>query len=120
MKITDEAKQLRIEVAKLRPDKRRRYGDVLRARILDWVASVEADGGTASECSQFLGIKTWRFQMWRNEAKVAAAGSGAIALVPIEITGMRMSPTIVLISRGGHRVEGLSIEQIIVVLREIP
>jgi hypothetical protein len=50
MTITDEAKQIRAEVGKLRPDKRRRYGDDLRRRILDWVGRAEAAGVPESEC----------------------------------------------------------------------
>jgi hypothetical protein len=65
MTILDEAKQIRTEVAKLSPDKRRRYPEGLRRRILDWVARATAAGQLESECSKAIGVKTWRFTIWR-------------------------------------------------------
>lgn len=44
MTITEEAKALRAEITKLRPDKRRRYGDALSQRILGWVERAVAIG----------------------------------------------------------------------------
>lgn len=119
MKITDEARRLRSEVSKLRPDNRRRYGEELRARILDWVARVEAGGGSAIECSRFLGIKKWRFQMWRFGVAGVEPDPDPTSLVPIEIADTSAPRSLVLISRSGYRIEGLSMEQVIVVLREV-
>lgn len=134
MTILDEGKLLRQEVAKLRPDKRRRYPDKLRARILDWVDRATAGGMTEPECSRFLGFKTWRFVMWRRKAMRHAAlelepaaaepapqvqEAEPLALVPIEVVGLPMSAAITLVAPSGHRVEGLSLAQIAELLREL-
>src|SRR5438132_14435574 len=71
MTIADEGKQLKSEVAKLRPDKRRRYPAELRRRILDWVARAEVEGLPIYECGRALGINTWRFQLWREKERGA-------------------------------------------------
>src|SRR5262249_62108642 len=85
MTIIDEGRQLRSEVAKLRPDKRRRYPSELRRRILDWVARAETSGIPIFECSKALGIKTWRFQMLRRgETAAREPGSESLAVVWVE------------------------------------
>lgn len=132
MTILDEGKLLRNEVAKLRPDKRRRYSDKLRAQILAWVERATADGMTEPECSKFLAVKTWRFVMWRRAAERQAlrkpktarlespeCESESLALVPIEVTGLPMSTALVVVAPSGHRVEGLSLAQVAELLREL-
>jgi hypothetical protein len=134
MTILDEGKLLRNEVAKLRPDKRRRYSDKLRARILEWVERATADGMTEPECSKFLGVKTWRFVLWRRKAvrqatpkpetatpepRPLAQESEPLALVPIEVTGLAMNAGLTVVAPSGHRVEGLSLAQVAELLREL-
>lgn len=119
MTITDEARQIRSAVAKLRPDKRRRYGEQLRARILGWVAQVEADGGSEAECASFLGIRCWRFRTWRQQATGADRQPAGLALVPIETPAMLVASPLALIAPSGHRIEGLSLEQAVAALREL-
>lgn len=117
MTIIDEGKQLRTEVAKLRPDKRRRYGEALRRRILDWLARCNAEGMPDFECSKMLGIKVNRFTVWRqHEARVAHEDREALALVPVE-SPLLASSTITLISPSGYRVVGLAIGQLAALLR---
>lgn len=119
MTIIDEAKQLRAEFAKLRPDKRRRYGDALKTRVLDWLVRSEANGGSELEASKLLGIKTWRIRTWRrNAAVVTAREPEQLALMPIAMT-MLTATTIVVVAPSGHRIEGLSLEQAVAVMREL-
>ncbi len=122
MTIIEEAKQLRGEFAKLRPDKRRRYGEALKGRVLDWLARSETGGGSDLEGSKLLGITTWRIRSWRREAAHAPAVEPTrepeqLALVPIAMT-MPTTTAIVVIAPSGHRIEGLTLEQAVAVLRE--
>jgi len=127
MTILDEAKQLRSEIAKLRPDKRRRYPEELRQRILAWVARAVASGQLESDCSKAIGVKTWRFTTWRRlEASELARsrepqgpGREPLALVPIEVPMMPASAGLIVVSPSGYRVEGLSLEQATTLLREL-
>jgi len=128
----DEGKLLRREVVKLRPDKRRRYPAELRQRILSWVDRVTDAGGTECECAKILGVKTWRFTAWRrwdareaqdaqraSEAPRAAASPEPLALVPVEVPAFSMMPNPAIVTPAGYRIEGLSLEQMVAVLREL-
>lgn len=118
MRITDEARELRNQVTKLRPDKRRRYGEDLRRRILHWIARVEAEGGSEIDCSKYLGIKTWRFRTWRQSEARKETTHESMALVPIDTSGM-MPSAIVLVAPSGYRIEGVSLTQVVALLREL-
>lgn len=118
MTLLDEAKQLRGEIAKLRPDKRRRYPDDLRRRILGWVERATDAGQLEHECSKAIGVKTWRFRMWRQqEVHAARLEANPLALVPVELPAMATSVGISLVAPSGYRVEGLSLEQLVALLR---
>ena len=119
MRILDEGKQIRSGVAKLRPDKRRRYPDELRARILDWVGRATAAGMMEHECSKAIGVKTWRFTLWRRAA-MAKPKEESLALVQIETPQVELGPSsLSMVAPSGHRVEGLVLAQVIVLLREL-
>jgi hypothetical protein len=117
MTILEEGKQIRSEVAKLRPDKRRRYRDELRRRILDWVDRAMQTGLMDHECSKAIGVRTLRFTM-RRRAKERPAPDETLELVRVEMPQTAMS-TITLVAPSGHRVEGLGVEQVAALLREL-
>ena len=145
MTFLDEAKQIRNEVAKLRPDKRRRYPEELRRRILNWVDRATDAGQLEHECSKLIGVKAWRFTQWRRletrmaqaeadartteaeaelrtaeaEAEVGTAETEPLALVPIAVSGLAMGSPMSLVAPSGYRVEGLSLEQVAALLREL-
>jgi hypothetical protein len=115
MTILDEGRLIRNEVAKLRPDKRRRYPDELRARILDWVTRAAASGVTESECSKAIGVKQWRFTMWR---RLPLAQRETVALVRVETPSSPLAQMTV-VTPTGIRVEGIGLDQVIRLLREL-
>jgi hypothetical protein len=120
MTIIDEGKQIRSDVTKLRLDRRRRYSPELKRRILDWVERARAAGMRRCECGKVLGIKTWRIKTWqRAEPAAVTAPVETLALVPIETPAWvpMTGPTVV--TPAGYRVEGLAVEQIAALLREL-
>lgn len=118
MTVLDEGKLIRNEVAKLRPDKRRRYPDELRARILDWVERAVSAGMIEPECSKLIGVKTWRFVLWRRlMARLEEVGPKPRALVPIVVTDPLVSSLLTVVAPSGYRVEGLSLAQVVELLR---
>jgi hypothetical protein len=121
MTISDEGKQLRNDVARLRPDKRRRYSHELRGRILDWVKRATATGMTEPECAKAIGVRAWRFTLWRRDAMaVADEYAKSLALVQIETPAFELTPAVIaVVAPSGHRVEGLSLGQVITLLREL-
>jgi len=119
MTILEEGKQIRSEVAKLRPDKRRRYPDELRARILDWVGRATAGGMWEHECTKAIGVKTNRLTSWRRAAP-ARPKQKPLALVQIETTPVELgSSGLSVVTSSGHRVEGLVLAQVVTLLREL-
>lgn len=80
-----------------------------------------------SECARVLGLKSYRFVMWRREEAPLATevpASESLALVPVELTETPMLPTlaasgITLLSPTGYRVEGLTVDQVVDVLRGV-
>jgi hypothetical protein len=121
MTIFDEGRQLRYEAAKLRPDRRRRYPDELRRRLVDWVQRAITAGLTEADCGKLVGIKTWRFRCWRATPELATTKEQRepLALVPIAITTTASSAGISLVAPSGHRIEGLTLEQAVALLREL-
>jgi len=115
MTIVDEGRSIRGEVARLRPDKRRRYSDELRRRILDWVSRAVASGMAESECSKALGVKTWRFRTWR---RAAATEPQTLALVGVGTTTVAIT-AVALVTPRGYRIEGLALDEVVGLLREL-
>src|SRR5262245_26151143 len=124
MTIIDEGKQIRSEAGRLRPDRRRRYPPELRRRVLEWVERAVAAGVTQTDCGRVLGIKTWRFHCWRAEPELIAIKETRddVALVPISIVASGASATgatmLSLTAPSGHRIDGLTLPQVLAVLRE--
>lgn len=118
MSILDEGRQIRNEVARLRPDKRRRYSPTLKARILDWHARAIASGELfEADAAKLLGIRTWRITSWHREA--ARAEPAALALVRVETPALEVPAGLAVVTPAGYRVEGLALAQIVTLLREL-
>jgi hypothetical protein len=123
MTIIEQGRALRAEVAKLRPDKRRRYGDALIQRILAWVEQAATEGMTEAECGHTLGVKTWRFQQWRERQtqipRTLAGGPTTLALVPIAVEPAAPLGIRAVVTPSGYRVEGLTLSEVATLLREL-
>ena len=119
MTILEEGKQIRNEAAKLRHDRRRRYPAGLKERILDWVERAMATGMRRFECGQVLGIKSWRLKTWQQGDAGMELEAETLALVPIETPSVALTAGPTVVTPSGYRVEGLAIEQIATLLREL-
>lgn len=120
MTILDEAKQIRNEIARLRPDKRRRYPPGLKARIMDWHARATASGMFEADAAKLLGMKTWRITEWRRApTQDATRASASLALVRVETPEPPPAMGLALVTPSGHRVEGLVLAQVVALLREL-
>ena len=129
----DESKLLRREVATLRQDKRRRYPEALRRRILNWVDRATDAGAKEHECAKALGVRAWRFTVWRRREvreaeqerraihaeRVTQDDAEPLALVPIEVPAFPAVQALTLVTPAGYRVEGLALEQLVALLREL-
>lgn len=121
MTLQDEGRQLRGEISKLRADRRRRYPDELRARIVDWVVRAEDAGIPRSQSVKLLGMAcVWRIANWQQRANEVSSASTGVALVRVDSpTNVAATCGLVLVTPTGHRVEGLALEQVTTLLREL-
>lgn len=126
MRLIDEGRRLRAEVALLPKGRGRKYPRQLRHRILDWVGRSLAKGLTETDCGDALGIPMHRFEMWREQERAKEDGSAPppapTELVPVEVTDASKGASaggVVLVAVSGDRVEGLSIEQVIELLKAL-
>lgn len=73
---------------------------------------------TEAECSKLIAVKTWRFVLWRREvARRTKTEAAPLALVPIQITGAPTSASMTVVAPSGYRVEGLTLTQVVELLR---
>lgn len=128
MTISDEGAKLRTEILNLRPDKRRRYPDDLRRRIVDWAERAKATGMSAQRCADMLGIKAgWRITCWQRAAsrpepqarlETKRVEGDVLAFVPVAVDPLEGQ--LVVVTPSGHRVEGLSFAQVRELLAVLP
>jgi hypothetical protein len=124
MTIADEAATFHPEISKLRTDKARRYPAELKQRILEWANRAMTLGIDAEGCARLLGItrgsRITKWQQAANKKKTKAALSMAagskpddkvVTLVPVAVEPRDVGQ-LVLLTPGGHRIEGLSFEQV--------
>jgi len=130
MKIADEAATFHPEILRLRTDKARRYPAELKRRILEWVSRAMASGINAEDCARMLGItRGTRITKWlqaadkkKARASIFATSSledEAVTLVPVAVEAGDIGQ-LVLLTPGGHRIEGLSFVQLRELLTVLP
>jgi hypothetical protein len=112
MTLVEEAHRLRLEVARLRSDRARRYPLALRQAVLDWVERAKHAGMSEGQCSADLGIPTKRFERWRGGRRIARRA--AVVRVAVQ----EPSPAAVsFVTPSGYRIEGITIEQAVAMIR---
>jgi len=129
MTLSKEANEIRSEVESLRKGPGRKYSKVLRERVLDWTKRALADGKSEVECALALGIPFQRLDAWHQEERRIAATvvpapviprpTESTALIPVAVRddGFPWGPSISFSVPGGYRIEGLTLEQAIGLLR---
>lgn len=115
MTITEECSRLSTEVARLAQGQGQKYPPDLRRRILDWVERAKQTGMTEGGCSARLGIKRGRFAYWR---RMKPEEETSLALVPITVVEEhRRESTVTFVAPTGCRIEGITLEQAVALLR---
>jgi hypothetical protein len=117
MTIAEQGQRLRAEILRMRIGQARRYEAAQRHRILDWVDRAGRSGVSERECAHQLGIPQARFAYWR----ARHASEQEPQLVPVEIreSESHAIASYAIVSPSGFRVEGLTIDQTVALLRAL-
>jgi hypothetical protein len=128
MTLSKEANEIRSEVQGLRKGPGRKYTKALRERVLSWLKRAHAEGLYERDWLQ-LGIPLQRLVAWREEERLIAATvvpdpviprpTKSTALVPVAVYDdvSPFGPGIAFSAPGGYRIEGLTLDQAIGLLR---
>jgi hypothetical protein len=128
MTINEEAKQIRAEVSALNPGRGRKYTKALRDRVLTWMERAGEEGMYETEASKAIGVPLARIDAWRAAERelaenyvpppVAPRATSETALVPVCVREeFPFGPMISFSTPSGHRVEGLTLDQALGLLR---
>lgn len=129
MTLNEEAKQIHAEVAALNPGRGRKYTKALRERVLTYMERAQEKGMFETEASKLCGVPLTRIDAWRTAEReiaenyvappVAPRATSETALVPVAVRDEwpPFGPTISFATPSGYRVEGLSLDQALGLLR---
>ena len=128
MSLSKEANQIRIEVQGLRKGPGRKYSKELRRRVVSWMKRARDEGMREVECMEALGIPLQRLEAWREQEQRIAATivpepviprpTPSTALVPVSFDpDLPFGPMITFCAPSGYRIDGLTLDQAIGLLR---
>jgi len=101
-----------------------RLPDVIRERVLEYVAEGRAEGTSWNALSKAVGLSAKTLQRWQANGLNGVAPNGTRALVPVTVDTERTvfaleAVRVVLHSPKGWRIEGLDVDEAIEVLRAL-
>ena len=115
-----EAKAIRDAIAGLGRGRTTRLPDEIRQRVIDYARRGRAEGRRWSELAEAVGLGVTTVQQWVGAAAVPKA---RVTFVPVQVTAREASPEassrLTIRTTGGVELEGVSLEQAIVVLRAL-
>lgn len=87
---------------------------------MDWVVRAEASGIPRTQSVKLLGMAcVWRIANWQQQASEVASEE-SVALVRVDsATNAVTASGLSLVTPTGYRVEGLAVEQLATLLREL-
>jgi transposase-like protein len=92
----------------------RHYSPELKARVIAYAERRYGEGASAKHVSDELGVNVHTLGFWRERKKNTKP-----VLRPVRVIDETSDARIVLLVRNGIRVEGLSVEQLVEVLRQV-
>jgi hypothetical protein len=107
--------RVRAAIASHRPERGKRYSPELRARILAFAASRREEGTSWETIAIELGLSTETLRSWRSTGPPA----GSQAMVPVHVVPERDGRGVIVVSVSGHRIEGLSLDDAVYILRAL-
>lgn len=131
MELKGQAEKLKKQVEERREKgTRRQFDESFRAEVVGYVRARQAEGGTQEEAAREVGLSAWTLSRWgrgsqsgpvrrgRPPRQRLEGGSGGFH--PVEVKSeARSQGALVMYGPGGVRVEGLSVQQVAQVLKEL-
>jgi hypothetical protein len=108
------ASSLRAALASHQPGRGRRYSADLKARIIEFARSRRDEGASCAEIAGEIGIGFETLRRW-----CMAAPPPTRAMVPVRVVADRDGTAVSVVSAGGHRIDGLTLDEAIAVLRAL-
>jgi transposase len=99
---------------------RARYTQEQRQEAVAYVRERQQQGAGIEESAKELGMSSWTLSRWGSAARRAQQEPERAALVPVEVKparGVARAGGLVVHGPGGVRVEGLSVEDAVALLR---
>jgi len=109
-----ELTRLQRALAAHRRDGGLRYPPALRAQISAWVAAQRAGGAWWCDVARLIGIPESTLVRW---STVSGVGAAPIALRPVVVVDAPALGTVTLVAPSGLRIEGVSVDAAIAILR---
>ena len=112
---TRHASSLRAALASHEPARGKRYEPLLKARIIGFARSRRAEGGSWVQIASEVGLAFETLRRWC----VAAEPSASRAMVPVQVVADPIDHTVSVVSASGHRIEGLTLQEAVSVVRAL-
>ena len=109
------ASSLRVALATHEAARGKRYEPSLKARIIAFARSRRDDGASWVTIASEIGIAFETLRRWC----IATERGSSHAMVPVEVVGERSDHVVSVVSAGGHRIEGLTLEEAVSALRAL-
>ena len=109
------ASSLRAALAYHEPARGKRYEPALKGRVIEFARSRRDQGESWVQIADEIGIAFETLRRWC----VAVEPSASRAMVPVEVVAEPRDRTVSIVSAGGHRIEGLTLQEAVAVLRAL-
>lgn len=110
-----QVSSLRAALATHEPGRGKRYPAELKARIIELAQAHRREGASWVRIGADIGIAFETLRRWCLAAEVKPPR----AMVPVRVVADRNERTLSVVSAGGHRVEGLTLQEAVAVLRAL-
>lgn len=118
MTTTHEARLLRQAMEAHDRGRGRRYDPALRARVAAFAEKRRAEGATWKAIAAELGATFETVRRWCRR-RVASTRTAALALRPVEVVAQPVASSLAVVARSGVRVEGVTLDDVIVLVRAL-
>jgi transposase-like protein len=109
------ASSLREALASHEPARGKRYEPALKARIIEFARSRREQDASWVQIADEIGIAFETLRRWC----LAAGPRSSRAMVPVQVVAEPSDHTLSIVSASGHRIEGLTLQEAVSVLRAL-